>query len=166
MEREDDVQLIRAVLEGDDSAFGTLIKKYQEIVHALAWQQIGDFHYAEEITQDTFLRAYQKLSTLKDPSRFSNWLYKIATNCCRNWLREQKRKNQSQSLEVTPMAEVARSNYDRYVSEQREAEATEHRFEIVKKLLDKLPEGERKAMVLYYLGEMTAAEVGKFLGYR
>ncbi len=164
MEREDDVQLIHAVLSGDDSAFNILVEKYEKIVHALAWQQIGDFHYAEEITQDTFLRAYQKLSTLKDPSRFSNWLYKIATNCCRNWLREQKRKNQSQSLEVTPMAEVARSNYDRYVSEQREAEATEHRLEIVKKLLDKLPEGERKAMVLYYLGEMTAAEVGKFLG--
>ncbi len=164
MERGDDVQLIHAVLSGDDSAFNILVEKYEKIVHALVWQQIGDFHYAEEITQDTFLRAYQKLSTLKDPSRFSNWLYKIATNCCRNWLREQKRKNQSQSLEVTPMAEVARSNYDRYVSEQREAEATEHRLEIVKKLLDKLPEGERKAMVLYYLGEMTTAEVGKFLG--
>lgn len=164
MEREDDVQLVRAVLEGDDSAFGTLVEKYEKSVHTLAWQQLGDFHYAEEITQDTFLRAYQKLSTLKDPSRFSNWLYKIATNCCRNWLREQKRKNQSQSLEDTSMAEVARSNYDRYVSEQREAEATEHRFEIVKKLLDKLPEGEREAMVLYYLGEMSTVEVGKFLG--
>ena len=164
MEREDDVQLVRAVLAGDDSAFGTLVEKYQKGVHAFAWRKIGDFHYAEEITQDTFLKAYQKLFTLKDPSLFSNWLYKIATRCCLNWLREQKRKNQSQSLEVTSMAEVARSNYDRYVSEQREAEATEHRFEVVKKLLDKLPEGEREAMVLYYLGEMSTAEVGKFLG--
>ena len=164
MEREDDVQLIQTVLSGDDSAFNILVEKYQDSIHALAWQKVGDFHYAEEITQDTFLKAYQKLLTLKDPNLFSNWLYKIATRCCLNWLREQKRKNQSQSLEVTPMAEVARANYDRYVSEQREREATEHRFEVVKKLLDKLPEGERKVMVLYYLGEMTTAEVGKFLG--
>ena len=55
-----------AVLSGDDSAFGILVEKYQKSVHALAWRKIGDFHYAEEITQDTFLRAYQKLSTLKE----------------------------------------------------------------------------------------------------
>ena len=164
MKTEDDVQLIHAVLAGDDSAFDILVEKYEKSVHALAWQKIGDFHYAEEITQDTFLRAYQKLSTLKDPSRFSNWLYKIATNCCRNWLREQKRKNQLQSLEDTPMEEVEESAYARYVLEQRETEATEQRFEIVKKLLDKLPENERTVMTLYYLGEMTTAEVGKFLG--
>ena len=164
METKDEVQLIHAVLSGDDSAFNILVEKYKDSIHALAWQKVGDFHYAEEITQDAFLKAYQNLLTLKDPNLFSNWLYKIATNCCLDWLNKQKRKTQSQSLEDTPMAEVAQSNYDRYVSEQREAEATEHRFEVVKKLLDKLPEGERKAMVLYYLGEMSTAEVGKFLG--
>ncbi len=58
MEREDDVQLIHAVLSGDDSAFAILVEKHQRSVHALVWWKIGDFHYAEEITQDTFLRAY------------------------------------------------------------------------------------------------------------
>lgn len=62
------------------------------------------------------------------------------------------------------MEEVAKSAYARYVLEQREAEATEQRFEIVEKLLDKLPEGERTVMTLYYLGEMTTTEIGKFLG--
>ena len=164
MHREDDVQLVHAVLSGDNSAFGILVEKYQKSIHTIAQQRIGDFHYAEDITQETFFRAYQKLSTLKDPSRFSNWLYKIATNCCRNWLREQERKNQSQSLEGTPMAEVAQANYDRYVSEQREAEATEHRRETVEKLLAKLPEGQRLVVTLYYLNEMKHTEIGKFLG--
>ena len=71
MEREDDVQLIHAVLSGDDSAFGILVEKYQKSIHAFAWRKIGDFHYAEEITQDAFLRAYQKLSTLKNPNSVS-----------------------------------------------------------------------------------------------
>ena len=44
METQDDVQLIRAVLAGDDSAFGTLVEKYQKSVHAFAWRKIGDFH--------------------------------------------------------------------------------------------------------------------------
>ncbi|MDE0011286.1 MAG: sigma-70 family RNA polymerase sigma factor, partial [Candidatus Poribacteria bacterium] len=136
MEREDDVQLIHAVLSGDDSAFDTLIKKYQKSVHALAWRKIGDFHYAEEITQDTFLRAYENLSTLRNPSQFFGWLYVIANRLCLNWLREQKPAKHLQSLEDTPMEEVVKSDYERYVLEQRETEATEHRFEIVKKLLE------------------------------
>ena len=165
MEREDDVQLIHAVLAGDDSAFGILVEKYEKSVHALAWRKIGDFHYAEEITQDTFLRAYQKLSTLKNPSQFPRWLYVIANRLCLNWLRkEKKREKQLQSLEDTPMEEVAESAYERYVLEQRETEATEQRFEIVNKLLDKLPEGERTVMTLHYLGEMTTREISKFLG--
>ena len=164
MERENDVQLVHAVLSGDDSAFDILVEKYQKSVHALAWRKIDDFHYAEEITQDTFLRAYQNLSTLKNPSQFSGWLYVIANRICLNWLRKQKPAKHLQSLEDTPMEEVARSDYARYVWEQREAEATEHRFEIVKKLLEKLPEGERTVMTLYYLGEMTTKEIGAFLG--
>ena len=164
MEREDDVQLIHAVLSGDDSAFDILVEKYQKSVHALAWRKIGDFHYAEEITQDTFLRAYQKLSTLRNPSQFLRWLYVIANRLCLNWLRKQKPAKQMQSLEDTPMEEVMKSVYGRYVLEQRETEATEHRFEIVKKLLEKLPESERTVMVLHYLGEMTMKEIGKFLG--
>ena len=163
MERENDVQLIHAVLSGDDSAFDTLVEKYQKSVHALAWRKIGDFHYAEEITQDTFLRAYQKLSTLRNPSQFLRWLHVIANRLCLNWLRKQKPAKQIQSLEDTPMEEVMKSAYGRYVSEQREAEATEHRFDIVKKLLEKLPESEQTVMVLHYLGEMTIKEIGTFL---
>ena len=164
MERENDIQLIHAVLSGDDSAFDILVEKHQKGVHALAWRKIGDFHYAEEITQDTFLRAYQKLSTLRNPSQFLRWLYVIANRLCLNWLRKQKPAKQMQSLEDTPMEEVMKSVYGRYVLEQRETEATEHRFEIVKKLLEKLPERERTVMVLHYLGEMTMKEIGKFLG--
>ena len=164
MEREDDVQLIHAVLSGDDSAFDALVEKHQKSVHALAWRETGDFHYAEEITQDTFLLAYQNLSTLRNPSQFLGWLYVIANRLCLKWQHKQKSEKQLQSLEDTPMEEVAKSAYAHYVLEQRETEATEHRFEIVKKLLEKLPEGERTVMTLYYLGEMTTKEIGKFLG--
>ena len=60
---KDDVLLIHNILSGDDEAFSTLVQRYQKSVHALAWRKIGDFHYAEEITQDTFLQAYKKLPT-------------------------------------------------------------------------------------------------------
>ena len=159
---ENDVQLIRRILSGDDGAFDTLVRKYQKSVHALAWRKIGDFHFAEEIAQDTFLQAYRNLTTLRNPNQFSGWLYVIANRLCLKWL--QRNKSAMQSLGDTPMEEVEKSSYTRYLSEQRETEASERRYAIVKRLLERLPESERTVVTLYYLGEMTAKEIGKFLG--
>ena len=159
---KDDVQLIRSTLSGDDAAFSTLVQKYRKSVHALAWRKIGDFHHAEEITQDTFLKAYKKLSTLKDPNQFAGWLYVIANRLCLNWIR--KKKPTMQSLDGTSTGEIEKFSYIHYVSEQRETETSERRSEIVKKLLARLPESERTVVTLYYLGEMNAKEIGKFLG--
>ena len=162
MEKEDDVQLIQRTLSGDDAAFGILLQRYQKSVHALVWRKLGDFHIAEDITQDTFLQAYKKLSTLKNHNQFAGWLYVIADRLCIDWSR--KRRLITESLEDTPVEEVERSSYIHHVSEARETERTEHRRELVKKLLAKLPESERTVVTLYYLGEMTAKEIGKFLG--
>ena len=159
---EDDVQLIRRILSGDDRAFSALVQKYQKGVHALAWRKVGDFHYAEEITQDTFLQVYKKLSTLKNPNQFAGWLYVIVNRLCLNWI--QRHKPAMQSLETTSTGEIEEFSYTHYVSEQRETEAIEHRAEIVKKLLEKLPESERTVVTLYYLGEMVPREIGDFLG--
>ena len=159
---ENDAQLIRRILSGDDDAFNILVQRHQRGVHALAWRKVSDFHYAEEITQDTFLQAYKKLSTLKNPNQFAGWLYVIANRLCINWL--QRHKPAMQSLEDTPVEEIEESSYAHYTSEQREAEGTEHRYEIAQKLLSKLPESERTVMTLHYLGEMTAKEISKFLG--
>lgn len=162
MKEENDAQLINDILSGDDTAFNTLVQRYQKSIHALAWRKIGDFHFAEEITQDTFLKAYENLSTLKDPNQFAGWLYVIANRLCINW--SQRNKSPMQSLEDIPMGQIEQSSYTHYVSEQREARATEERYDRVKKLLEKLPESERTVLTLYYLGEMTTKEIGKFLG--
>ena len=158
----DDVQLINRILSGDDEAFTALVRKYQKSVHALAWRKIGDFHHAEEVTQDVFLRVYKQLSTLKDPLQFSGWLYVITSRCCIAWFR--KNKSAIQLMETTQMEKIDRSSYSRYVSELQEAEVNEHRHETVKKLLATLPESERTVITLYYLGEMTTREISKFLG--
>lgn len=159
---KDDIGLIHSILSGDEHAFSILVKKYQKSVHALAWRKVGDFHTAEEITQDTFLQVHKKLASLKNPSQFAGWLYVITDRLCRSWFR--KRQLRTQSLETIgeeTLEETAYSNYDR---EQREGTAVEHRRRIVQGLMAKLPESERTVMVLYYLGEMTCEEISKFLG--
>ena len=159
---EDDVQLISKVLSGDDEAFTALVRKHQKSVHALAWRKIGDFHIAEEITQDVFLRVYKHLPKLKDPKQFFGWLYVTTDRLCNTWLR--KNKSPTESLEDVPMADIEKTFYEHYVSAEQEKNAQGHRSELVRKLLEKLPESERTVMTLYYLGEMTAKEIGKFLG--
>ncbi len=162
MERENDAQLIQDTLAGDDEAFNALVQKYQKSVHALAWRKIGDFQDAEEVTQDTFLRAYKNLSTLRNPHQFAGWLYIIANRLCINWLHKQKFA--VQSLEDTPVKEIEQASYTHYESEEREIAASEYRLERARKLLATLPESERTVLTLYYLGEMTTKEIGRFLG--
>ena len=168
MERKNDVQLIHKILSGDDAAFSILVNKYQKSVHALAWRKIQDFHYAEEIMQDTFLKAYKKLPTLKNPNQFAGWLHVIANRLCIDWLRKQKRRQDQrlvmQSLEDTRPEEIEKSSYTQHVSEQRMTERTERYHELVIRLLEKLPENERAVVTFFYLDEMSTKEIGKFMG--
>ena len=160
--QNDDAQLIQRVLSGDDTAFSTLVRKYQKSVHALAWRKIGDFHIAEDITQETFLKAHQKLSTLKDPQSFAGWLYVIAANHCSTWHR--KKRLWTQSLENTSGVALESTTYSGYLIAENERVAIETKREVVQKLLAKLQESDRTVITLYYLGEMNYEEISKFLG--
>ncbi len=157
-----DVKLIQRTLDGDDTAFSELVSKYQKSVHALAWRKIQDFHIAEEIAQDTFLKAYQRLSTLKEPRSFESWLYVIAANRCKAWQR--KKRLQTQSLDNINNADLEKATYSSYISAENERTTAEAQREVVKKLLAKLQESDRTIITLYYLGGMTYEEISRFLG--
>ena len=121
--KNDDVAIIQRVLAGDETAFAELVKKHQKPVHTLAWQKIGDFHIAEDITQDTFLKVYQRLSTLKNPSQFSGWLYVITTRLCATWLR--KNRIQTEPLEDTDISMIDADAYSRHITEDRHKTAVD-----------------------------------------
>ncbi len=157
-----DFELIRRTLSGDQDAFTALVQKYQKRVHALAWRKTGDFHVAEEITQDTFLRAYKNLGTLKNPNLFAGWLYVIANRLCNTWF--EKRSPHMQSLETVPTVELEEHLYSEYTAKQREERASEKRVDLVKRLLQKLPESERIVITLHYLAGSSVKEISQFLG--
>ena len=159
--KNDDAKWIERILAGDEYAFTALVKKYEKQIHAFVWRRVRDYHAAEEITQDTFLRAYEKLDTLRDPNRFSSWLYMIATRRFLTWFDE--KRIPMQSLEAMSKAEIEALFYAQYMAEQTEKLATEKQREIVEYLLQKLPVRERTAVVLHYLSEMTCEEIGDFL---
>ena len=160
--RNSDAELIQRTLTGDQHAFGTLVQRYQKPIHALVWRKIGDFHTAEEITQDIFLTAYKKLQTLKNPNQFAGWLYVIATRRCIAWLK--KKRIPMKSLEAMSAEELEELAYTQYRTEQQEKVVSGQQQEVVKHLLQKLPESERTVVTLHYLGNMNCADISKFLG--
>ena len=160
--RNNNAELIQRILEGDDAAFACLVKKYQKRVHALAWRKIGDFHIAEDITQETFLQVYRNLAKLKDPSQFPGWLYVIANRRCLAWLR--KKRIQTQPLGEVNIAMAESTSYSKHVAAEQAESAAETKRELVKNLLAKLKESDRTVLTLYYFGEMTYAEISEFLG--
>ena len=162
MMNTNDVDLIQRTLDGDQDAFTKLVSKYQKWVHALIWRKIGDFHIAEELTQDVFLKVYKRLSTLKRPDHFPSWLYVIATRRCIAWLR--KKRMSTNSLDAMSTAQLEELCYTQYERNRSEAAAIEQRRELVKRLLKKLPESERTVVTLFYLAEMSGAEISQFLG--
>ena len=160
--KNDDSELIQRTLDGDQQAFAQLVEKYQEQVHTLAWQKIGDFHIAQEITQDVFITAYQKFSTFTHYRQFAGWLYVVTNRKCIAWHR--KHKIETQSIDETNPAELEEAYYSEYMTQQREDATKEKRRTIVHKLLSKLKESDRTVMSLYYLAEMPCEDIGKFLG--
>ncbi len=160
--KNEDVVLIHRFLADDEAAFEELVKKYQKAVHTLAWRKIGDFHIAEDITQDAFLKVYQKLRTPKDPNQFAGWLYVITTRLCATWLR--KKRIQTDPLEDAETTMTLKDVYSEHVAEDRTKTAADTQREVVKKLLAKLKESERTVMTLHYLGEMKIEEISRFLG--
>ena len=157
-----DFALIRRTLDGDQNAFTTLVTKYQKWVHTLVWRKTGDFHIAEEITQDVFLKVYKKLSTLKPSDHFTGWLYVIASRRCIAWFR--KKRLPTTSLDAMPVSELEEFCYTQYKTELGEKTSLEHQRDLVKRLLQKLPESERTVVTLHYLAEMSCEKISEFLG--
>ena len=149
-----DGELIKRTLAGDEAAFGALVDRYKGGVHALVYRKTGDFHIAEELTQDAFLQAYQKLSTLRNPVHFAGWLYVIASRCCLMWYRKKR-------LPTSPLAKMETDEME--TTAQRDYRDEQQRQD-VHDALDSLPESQRTVLTLHYLGGLSCREIGRFIG--
>ena len=160
--RTDDILLIQLTLAGDEAAFASLVSKYQKQVHAYTLRKTGDFHIAEDITQETFLEAYQNLEKLRDPLKFSAWLLGIANHLCIAWFR--KNQSRSELLREHHITKTDTDTYSRYVALENERDTVEAQRALAQKLLSKLKESDRQLMTLHYFEEMTSAEISRYLG--
>ncbi|MCY4401101.1 MAG: sigma-70 family RNA polymerase sigma factor [Candidatus Poribacteria bacterium] len=160
--KSDIIGLIQRTLAGDEAAFASLVGKYQKQVHTYAWRWTGDFHIAEDITQDTFLQVHQKLETLEDPRQFTRWLYAIVDRFCIAWYR--KNRLRPESMEEIHISKIETDTYSRYIASEYAKVTTDAQRDLVKKLLAKLKERDKEIITLHYFDEMTSAEISAYLG--
>jgi RNA polymerase sigma-70 factor, ECF subfamily len=91
---DDDQGWVERSLQGDHEAFETLVRRYQRMIYALTYRMTGSAADAEDLTQETFIRAHEQLASYRAEARFSSWLYRIAVNHCLNWRKRAQRREQ------------------------------------------------------------------------
>ena len=102
-----DEELVSRSRSGDTESFNQLVLRWERPIYALAYRVIGREEEARDVCQDTFLRAYRALPGFKGQAKFSSWLYRIALNLCRDWIRKQQRAPVSQIPEGVDPVEMA-----------------------------------------------------------
>ncbi|MDE0503898.1 MAG: sigma-70 family RNA polymerase sigma factor, partial [Candidatus Poribacteria bacterium] len=154
--RTEDGHIIQKCLDGDAAAFGLLVDKYKGSVYALAYAKIGDFHDAQDITQEVFLKAYRKLRTLKRWDRFLSWLYAITSNSCKDFLRFKASRPDGEYI-----SDQAKERFDEISIDSHHEEAL---HQTLRDALSELPEIHRQVLSLHYLGGLSCKEIAQFLG--
>ncbi len=154
MKSIDDAAIVNRVLQGDESAFTSLVNKYRDTVHALAYHHVRNFHDAEDITQEVFIKAYRSLETLVTPGKFGNWLYRIVCNHRVSWLRRAKGSESQISMELES-TEIASASMQRHTDDKLR--------ESVRDAILALPENERIVINLYYLGGATSSDISRIM---
>src|SRR6201987_6503879 len=102
-----DEELVARSMAGDSDSFNELILRWERPIYALAYRTIGREEDARDVCQETFLRAYRALPGFKGQAKFSSWLYRIALNLCRDWMRKQRRVPLVQAPEGVDLMDLA-----------------------------------------------------------
>ncbi|MEM7231806.1 MAG: sigma-70 family RNA polymerase sigma factor [Planctomycetota bacterium] len=147
-----EADLVARVLAGDRMAFAGLVRVYEPTVFAICCRQLhGDRAEAEDLSQETFLRAYRRLAELKDPRRFGPWVYQIARSLCRDFQRHM-------------MAERRALQVRGELAALEAAGAAETLGADVQSVLASLPADERQALELKYYEGLSYQEIASRLG--
>jgi RNA polymerase sigma-70 factor (ECF subfamily) len=143
----DDRKIIERVLKGDTDAFNLLVRQWEKPIYNFIVRMIGDREEAMDLCQETFMKAYRELDTLKDLERFSAWLYRIAHNTCFSKLRKDHGKT---FVELEPETRASKTPIENRLA--------------VEKALQHLPEDQREVVVLKVFQSLKFEEIAAVQG--
>ena len=151
---KDETRAILAVLDGEVDAFERLVAKYEKPIYNLMYRTSGSLDDAIELTQEVFLKAYDKLDQFQLGRNFFSWLYALAINIGRDYLRHKRRHPPSIHDNPGPIVENLLPQEDPRLTEE---------IQSVIKALERLPLDYREALVLRFREERSMQEIGEIL---
>jgi RNA polymerase sigma-70 factor (ECF subfamily) len=157
-----DEELVARSIRGDSESFNELILRWERPIYALAYRTIGREEDARDVCQETFLRAFRALPAFRGQAKFSSWLYRIALNLCRDWIRRERR---------TPLVEtpeevdgVERAEPSGATESIEDLIARKDLIRAVERVMARLPEEQRTAIVLKEYHGLTFQEIADLVG--
>lgn len=156
LKEEDVLQIINQVKQGRKQAFNALILAFEKDVFSLCMRMLKHREEAEEVAQDSFIRAYQRLKSFKEQAKFSTWLYRITYNNCLNRLKANKKQ-----LLHTEWQEVHQESS--HTEESMNVLKSKERVHFVGLALGELAAHEAALINLYYQNECSLAEMQEIL---
>lgn len=157
-----DEELVALSIGGDVESFNQLVLRWERPIFALAYRVIGREEEARDVVQETFLRAFRGIGNFRGQAKFSSWVYRIALNLCRDWMRRERRAPIMPTPEGVDVIELA--------AEQGPVESIEDLVarndisKVVADLMTRLPEEQRTAIILKEYHGMTFQEIADLQG--
>ena len=154
-----DELLLRRAQRGDPEAFGLLMEPMEQLVWRVCWHYTGDREASSDCAQDAMIRVWRGLESYRGDCAFESWVYRIAANCCMDWLRKKKR---DRSVSMEPMREQGFDPADTSPGTEDQVIAKDERRRL-REAIALLPEDQREALVLTQLERVSYEEAARML---
>jgi RNA polymerase sigma-70 factor (ECF subfamily) len=156
MAQNDDPYYIEKTQNGDSAAYAFIVNKYKDMVYSIAIKILRDTDEANDIAQDSFIKAYRQISQFQGKSKFSTWLYTITYRTAVTRLNDKRVETVSMDVEVDEIANNLPDQFD-----QLQAKQVKH---YVKQAIEKLPPIDATLVTLYYINDLPIKEIEEITG--
>ena len=153
MTNNNDQLYIAKVINGDTNSFAYLVDNYKDMVYSLAYKMTKNKEESEEVSQDTFIKAYKNLNKFKGESKFSTWLYRIAYHTSLDQIKKNKNNNATFEIHEVTLNQIQSADDILQGIERKE------RAKIMDECLLRLPEEERSILWMFYYDELSLKEI-------
>lgn len=158
MPKIEDQHFINQIIGGNSNAYAVLVDRYKNLVFSLALKMLKNREEAEEVSQDTFIKAYLSISKFKGDSKFSTWIYKVTYNTCLDRLKKNKR-----AQETIPIDDFS-ENQIKILETVLDAIDEKERNKTIEDCIQLLPSEDGFLLTLFYFEEQSLEEISKVIG--
>ncbi|GBF31972.1 RNA polymerase sigma factor SigW [Desulfocucumis palustris] len=159
-----DELLVHKTIQGDRDAYGQLVERYQHQLYDLIFKMLNNQEDARDVSQEIFIKVFRSLDKFRYESKFSTWLYRVATNHCLDFLRKKKREKERYLIRESPPEDGAgREPQSGGCWEPEQSLLQKENLQRLQKALEQLPETYRLPLLMQHYRKMSYQEIAQIM---